>query len=423
MELKREIRKWDLVLLLINSIIGAGIFGLPSKTFALAGVYSIPATILCGLVVFILVLSFAEVASRFRKTGGPYLYTLEAFGPIPAFIVGWILLITRVATYAALIHLLVTYLSFFIPPLETAGFRSLAIILITLVLMGINYRGIKESTLFSNTLAIAKVIPLFAFILIGLFFIEPKSIQFNQSLPELSDLSAAVFILIFAFSGFEAVLVNTGEFKEPRKIIPFALIVAISFVAIFYALIQTVSIGTLPDLATSEKPITDASQLFMGSSGSILITIGAIISITGCMHVVMLVGSRLPFAMSEEQQLPKLFGYVHPNFTTPVFSLLIFSLVSIAVSLSGSFIYAVSISVISKVMIFLAVCLSLIQLRRIDKKKIDYFKLPFGNAIAIFGVLACIYLLSNSKWNEFRDVLVTILVGIVIFAGYKLWKK
>src|SRR5690606_9802988 len=88
--------------------IGAEIFGLPSQIYKLSGIYSIPALIFCALIVFIFVLNFAEVASRFNKTGGPYLYILEAFGKIPAFIIGWLILITRVSTYAALISLMVT---------------------------------------------------------------------------------------------------------------------------------------------------------------------------------------------------------------------------------------------------------------------------------------------------------------------------
>src|SRR6187200_2298511 len=91
--LHRGIQKWDLVLMIINSIIGAGIFGLPSKIFALTGVYSILAFFVCGAIVLIFILCFAEVGSRFQSTGGPYTYTLEAFGKFPAFLVGWLLLL------------------------------------------------------------------------------------------------------------------------------------------------------------------------------------------------------------------------------------------------------------------------------------------------------------------------------------------
>ncbi len=111
--LKRGIHKWDLVLMIINSIIGAGIFGLPSKTFQLTGVYSIAAFFVCAAVVLVFILCFAEVASRFDKTGGPYVYILTAFGKFPAFLTGWLLFLSRIFNYATLINLMVTYLSFF----------------------------------------------------------------------------------------------------------------------------------------------------------------------------------------------------------------------------------------------------------------------------------------------------------------------
>ena len=418
--LKREITRWDLVLLLINSTIGAGIFGLPSKIFSLSGIYSLPALFLCAAIVFVLVLNFAEVASRFDKTGGPYLYILAAFGKIPAFIIGWLILITRVSTYAALVNLLATYLAYFNPVLLQDAYKFGLIIGITFFLTWINYLGVKSSTIVSNTLAIAKIMPLLIFVVAGLSFINPDLIKFDQAPPTLSDFSSAVLILIFAFTGFEAVLVNTGEVRNPRKNIPFALIISILFVAVFYSFIQFVSIGTLPGLVSSEKPITDAAQLFMGSAGATLITLGAIVSIGGTLNAVMLIGSRVPYALSEERQFPRLFAYLHPKNRTPVYSLLIFAAVSLLASLTGSFIYAVSISVISKVLIFLMVCTAMIKLRRKDQAATpSYFRLPYGYLFASAGILASVWLLLSSKSGELVDVGITVVVGLVLFGLYK----
>ena len=425
MQLKRELGKWDLVLLMINSIIGAGIFGLPSKIFGSVGIYSIPALFICAFIIFILVLNFAEVASRFKKTGGPYLYTLTAFGRVPAFIIAWLILITRFSTYAALINLLVTYLSHFSTVFLDPFFRFLAITCITFLLTYVNYRGIRSSTLLNNTLAIAKLLPLIVFVMVGFFYIDVDLLYIEQSTPSLTDFSSTILILIFAFTGFEAVLVNTGEIKKPRTSIPFALIISVIFVAFFYGLIQFVSIGTLADLALSEKPLTDAAAIFMGPLGAIFISVGAIISISGTLNSVMLIGSRLPYALSEEKQLPKVFSNIHKKYSSPVFSLLIFAGLSLLVSLTGSFIYAVSISVISKVMIFVFVCAALIKLRLKEKSPKKYFKLPYGYAIAILGILVSVGLLSSSKLSEFVDVLYSIIVGIIFYGLFKLvaWLK
>ncbi len=418
--LKREIGRWDLVLLMINTIIGAGIFGLPSKIFGYSGFYSLLALLVCAAIVFVIVFNFAEVSSRFDKTGGPYLYTLAAFGRTPGFIIGWLTLITRLSAYAALINLVVTYLSFFNHLFLDQKYRFATIILITLLLTLINYHGVKNSTLLNNIFSIAKLVPLLIFIIVGFFFLDPHLIDVHQTLPTLTDFSNTVLILIFAFTGFEAVIVNTGEVQNPVKNIPFALITAILFIAVFYLFIQIVSIGTLPQLASSDKPITDAAELFMGPFGGFLITLGAVISIVGSLNAVMLIGSRVPFALSEENQFPGLFLKLHPKYGTPVISLMTFSGVALIASLTGSFIYAVSISVICKVSVYLIVCAALIKLRRQDKPESTYYKIPYGYFFATLGIVASLWLLSSTKSSNFVTVLITTLIGLVLYGILKI---
>lgn len=421
--LKREIGKWDLVLLLINSLIGAGIFGLPSKIFALSAWYSIPALFITAGIVLILVLNFAEVGSRFTKTGGPYLYTLKAFGRFPAFLMGWLLLITRLATYAALVNILPSYLSLFYPELGTFWGKIGVIFVITVFFTFINYRGVKNSTRWNNGFAIGKLIPLFVFIVVGLFFVQPENISIPKELPEISGMMQSIFLLIFAFTGFEAIIVSTGEIKQPRKNIPFALIFALLFVSLFYGLIQFVSIGTLPDLANSEKPLADVAYLIMGRSGAIFITIGALISVSGTLNTVMLIGARIPFALAEENQLPKSLAKIHSRYFTPSRSLLLFAALAFAVSVSGTFIYAITISVISKVMIFLIVSAALLRLRFTMKEQKDFFRLRYGKILAWTGIVLSLILLSTSKIEEFRDVTITLLFGVFVWILNELWKR
>jgi amino acid transporter len=166
---------------MINSLVGSGIFGLPSKIFAQSGIYSLLVILFCAMLVLVLILNFAEVASRFTKTGGPYLYTLTAFGKFPAFITGWLLLITRLATYAALINIFVTYLAIFNPLFETGSIKILIIFVLTLFFALINYLGVKGSTFLNNSLTVAKLLPLFAFICIGLLM-SSKATEFKDTL-------------------------------------------------------------------------------------------------------------------------------------------------------------------------------------------------------------------------------------------------
>ncbi len=412
--LNRSIGKGDLVLLVINSIIGAGIFGLPSKIFGLSGVYSLLAFAVCAIVVLVFIRCFAEVSSRFDKTGGPYLYALNGVGRFPAFLTGWLLLLSRIFNYATLINLLVIYLSFFTTFFNDKIPRALCILSITAILTYINHIGVKSSTRVNNILTIAKMLPLLAFITIGLFSLQPALLQ-TTGLPTFSSFSTSVLLLVFAFGGFESVLINSGEIRNPRKNLPFALVTAAIVVTLFYCLIQLVSIGTLPALAGSEKPLADAASGFMGITGGNIIAIGALISISGTLNAIVLGGSRLPFALSSEKQFPKMFSYINPVHLTPTWSLLLFIALTTGVSLVWSFFAALTIGSIIRVLVYIMVCISMIRLRLKDKGDEDYFKLRFGYFFAAAGILLGIWLLAGLKFSEVRDISICILAGILIY--------
>ena len=420
--LNRSISKWAMVLLVINGVIGSGIFRLPADSFKEVGVYSIAAFLVCAVVVFVIILCFAEVSSRFDKTGGPYLYALTSFGPLPAFLTGWLLLITRFITYAALINLLVTYLSVFSVWFELRSARIITIILLTLFLAYVNHIGVKNSTRVNNFLTIGKLLPLLLFIIVGFFFIEPGNYEINK-VPDFTSFSSTVLLLVFAFGGFESVLVNSGEVKNPEKNLPFALFLAALIIAGIYMLIQIVSIGTLPTLASTNKPLADAAGLFMGKTGAIIIAIGAMFSVSGTLNAIMLVGSRLPFAFSEEKQFPAVFSFIHPKYKTPTWSLLLFMTLTIIISLNYSFLSAASISAITRVMIYGIVCVTLIILRKKNPGKTGFFKIKYGNIVAMLGVLLTLWLLTSATLEQMKQISIAIGIGLVVYLLMELSKR
>lgn len=420
-QLKRSIGKWSLVLLIINSIIGAGIFGLPSKVFALSSVYSLLAFGVCAIVVMVFILCFAEVSSRFDKTGGPYTYAYAALGKFPGFLTGWLLFLSRVFNYATLINLLVIYLSFFSPVFTEQWSRILCIILLTGFFTLVNHIGVKDSTRFNNVFTIAKLLPLVTFIIIGLFNIQAGSFKVTTEF-DFSSFTKSVLLLIFAFGGFESVLINTGEVLNPRKNLPFALIAAFIFIAIFYCLIQLISIGTLPWLAESQRPLADAAQIFMGGWGGILIASGAVISITGTLNAIVLGGSRLPFALSKENQFPKVFSFIHPKRLTPSWSLLAFIAITTVVSVAWSFISALTIGSIIRVMVFGMVSISMIRLRLQKPDENNFFKVRYGYFLAVMSIGFAIWLLLSIKGKELRDVGVASAIGIILYGLYEVSK-
>lgn len=412
--LVRGISRNALVLLVINSIIGAGIFGLPSKLYAVAGVYSLAAFGICAAVVVVYILCFAEVSTRFKETGGPYLYILKAYGPMPGFFMGWLLFLSRIFNYAVLINLLVTYLGAFSPQFTSTWIRIAIMAGLTAAFTIINHVGVKSAARTGSVITIAKLIPLAIFIIAGLFSLQP-SLFAASAPPSLSSFSEAVLLLIFAFGGFESALVNTGEIREPRKNLPFALFTGLVVVTLFYCGIQVVCIGTLPGLGGSVRPVADAATQFMGNGGSVMIIAGAVVSITGTLNVLMLSGSRLPFAFSTEKQLPTFFAHVHPRYATPTPSLVVCAVLCLAVSVAWSFGTALTVAVIMRVLVYGMVCAALPRLRQTQKGASGYFKIRGGKWVAIAGLLLTGWLLTASSGKELRDVAICIFIGLIIY--------
>jgi len=342
------------------------------------------------------------------------LYALASFGPLPAFLTGWLLLITRFITYAALINLLVTYLGVFSEWFTRPLPRIACISTITILLAWINHIGIRNTTRTNNVLTIGKLLPLLLFIGVGLFFITPERLLWENA-PSYKDLSSTVLLWIFAFGGFESVLVNAGEVKDPRRTLPFALLIATLCIASIYILILIVSIGTLPGLASSDKPLAAAAALFMGKGGAILIGIDALISITGTLNAIMLVGSRLPYAFSVQGQFPAAFQKVHAKYATPVLSLWTFAAVTLLVSLSQSFIAAATLSAITRVMIYGIICFALLRLRQKDTGAETFLKLRYGKALAWIALPIVAWLLSSSKKQEIISIAIALGIGLVIY--------
>ncbi|HKV41795.1 MAG TPA: amino acid permease [Blastocatellia bacterium] len=413
-ELRRDIRRWDLVALLINVTVGAGILRLPSQVYKEAGAYSLPAFLICAAIIGLIVLCFAEVASRFSGTGGPYLYAHEAFGAAPAFMVGWLMWLTRLSGFATLTAVFVEYLGYFWPGAAVGWWRAIVITGIVVSLTVINVVGVRESAITSTVLTVAKLIPLLLFVLVGVFFIRPGQFSFAAR-PTFRPFSAAVFMLVYVFSGFEAVLVNSGEVREPSRNIPFALSLALGFSVLLFISIQVVCMGTLPGLGSSTRPLADASSRFLGGIGPEIISAGALAALLGTLHVVMLACSRLPFAMAERGALPRILLRTHRRFQTPYVSILVSAALVLALSLSGTFIYLLTLSVITRVLVYGATCAALPVLRRRRTSLPASFEAPAGSLVSTVSVLLCIGLLFSSGWREGRDVAISGAIGLVLY--------
>jgi len=414
--LVRGIRRWDLVFLVLNAIIGAGIFGLPARVYGIIGTYSLLAYFACAVVVVLILLCFAEVSSRFRTTGGPYIYSYEAFGPAVGFEMGWLLWIARLTSFAALSNLWLDYLSFFVPGVNQGTMRVFALTTLVVAFTGLNIRGVRNTTLFNDAITISKLIPLAVLAVVGLFFIQPERLALGPP-PPVSQFSAAVLLLAFAFSGFEMAVIPAGEAQDPNKHAPFALLAGIAIVAVLYMLIQVVSIGTLPELATSARPLADAAQKMFGTAGAAFISLGALVSISGTLNVTVMVSSRLPFAMARRDQLPRMFAWLHPRFHTPSLSILVSAVVMLVFTLQGSFISSLTISTMTRLITYAATCAAVPVLRRKQFGEQDGFRAPGGTLTAVFAIACCLWLVlpPTSNWRDVRLTLIAATIGLVLY--------
>ena len=417
--LVRGIRQWDLIGVVINSMIGAGIFVLPAKAYGLIGTYSLIAFLVCAFVVVLIILCFAEVSSRFTETGGPYRYAREAFGPAVGFQVGWMNWIARISAYATNCNLLIVYLSFFWPAAGSGFWRAFVITAITVSLTAINYIGVRDAAITSNVFTIAKLIPLLLFIAAGLFFLTPDNFTLGDY-PAYGSFSTAVLLLVYAFTGFENAGVPAGEIVNPRRNLPIAILVAIAIVAGVYILIQVVSIGTLPNLGVTERPIADAASKFLGPVGASIIAAGAITSVIGNLNVAILSTPRIPFAMSLHHELPQSLAAVHHRFRTPYVAIVVTAALMLALTLSSSLIYALTVSTIARLLAYAATCAALPTLRRKKNAPPALFTVPGGTAISVIAVLLSLWLLSNSTLTEARDSAIAGAAGLVVYAAYRL---
>jgi amino acid transporter len=422
-KLIRGIGRWDLIALIVNGIIGAGIFGLPSKVYALIGSYSLLAFIACAVIIGLIVLCYAEVASRFTSTGGSYLYAREAFGPMVAFEVGWLYWIVRLATFAANCNLFTTYLGFFWPSATEPSIRIVVIGLVIFVLTTVNVVGVRQSAKMTNAFTVGKLLPLLVFALAGLFFLHLENFSFN-AVPQYSSFSSAVLLLIYAFVGFEVAVIPAGEVKDPQRNFPFALIFSLVVVALIYLVVQIVSIGTLPGLAASEKPLADAASNFIGPFGAAFIALGALISIMGNLNVSLLGSSRILFAMGEQNEVPRIFAKTHDTFKTPLISLVVNAVIIFVLTVEASFLSALAIATITRLLVYATTCASLPVFRKRSDVPHAKFLAPFGVVAAVLSLVLIAWLMTNVDFTkEGLPIVIVTIVGLIIYYANLIYRR
>ena len=355
---------------------------------------------------------FAEVASRFVHTGGPYIYAQEAFGRFMGIQVAWLVWFVRLTACAANANLFVTYLGEFWPHAARTGARETILTLLIGILAAINVRGAKAGARVSTAFTVAKLASLVLVTLAGSFYLLSKhpTLTNPYAAPSGNQWAHAIVLLIFAYGGFEAALISAGEARDPRRDLPFGLFAALVTCAVIYGLIQWVVVGVLPDPAHSERPLADVAQIVISRSGASLISIGALLSIYGYLSANILAMPRISFALAERGDLPPLFALVHPRFRTPYFSIFVFAVLVWLLALLGTFAGNATLSAGSRLFYYGVVCAAVPVLRR-KQPGLSQFRLPAGTLIAVLGVLVCAGLLTQIEYNKSLILLAAVAVA------------
>lgn len=415
-DLERAVSRWQIVGISINAVIGSGVYLVPAAAAAMLGPASLWAVPLAGFAVLLLTLCFVEAGSHFDGPGAAYIYTREAFGEFVGFQVGWMTWLARIAGGAALWNGLAQAVTFVLPG-ASGGMTRVAVIGVPLLLLTvINVIGVKHAARLEVLFTIGKLLPLLFFIVVGIPAVNSELI-FPMPAPDVAELGAAASLLLFAYAGFENTAAAAGEYKNPQRDVPFALIVSTVVITLIYTLIQLVALGTLPDLAAHADgaALADSITLIVGVWAGVFLTAGAVISIGGNVGNTMLVGPRYLFAMARSGFGPAPLASVHPKFHTPQWSIITQSVIAGALALSGSFTQLAMLSIIARLATYIGTAAAVPVLRRKLGTGEHTVMLPGGATIPVLALLVCIAFLASATTQNLFAGLVALLVGAAVY--------
>jgi amino acid transporter len=373
-----------------------------------------------------LVLCFAEAGSLFDKAGGAIVYTRAAFGEFVGFEVGWMSWIARIASIAGLSVFFARAVGYLWEGAKSGLGQQLTIVLPLLVLTWINVRGVKSGARTAVFLAFGKMLPLVLLVLVGIFAVSWSRV-FPVPMPPRDNFMKAALLVLFAYGGFENTAAPAAEFKNPKRDVPFALIVQTILVTAIYTLVQLVAIGTIPNLGSSPTPLADAGRILMGPVGGFILTLGAVLSVLGTNNNTVLAGPRYLYALAEKGRLPSVFARIHPRYHTPYIAILTQTGVALALILLDTVIHALYpgklgvaedlavLSAIARLATYMGTVLSVPVLRRKMPQTERTIRLPGGPTIPIVAFAICLLFLSAAEKKNWIGGGIALAVGALIY--------
>ena len=394
--LKREIGIRPLTLGIINGVVGTGIFVLPAIIAMSLGTTAIIAYLVCGFLIFLIALCFAEVASKITVSGGVYAYIETAFGPYAGFLANNLYWVGAcVLAEAALANAFASTLKYFFPVLDNEISRIFFLVFIFGLLAFLNVRSVKYGVRFMEIMTAAKIIPLIVLVVVGINFVSVRNLQWTST-PTIENFGAASLLLFFAFMGMETPLSNSGEIKNARRTIPISIALGITCVLILYISIQVITQGVLGLTISEHKdsPLGAVAGVIFGRVGITLVIVASALSMFGILAGDLLAVPRILYAGGRDGLLPAVLAKVHPRFFTPYISVLTYSSLALVFAIFGGFKQLAILASASTLLIYLGVVLSTLKLRSRKSSEIEKtFRVPGGVFVPLIAICVIIWLL------------------------------
>ncbi|MGK2864960.1 MAG: APC family permease [Chitinophagaceae bacterium] len=425
--LKRVVGVPGLALTIVGFTIGSGIFALPAIVGVELGAFAVFGYLFCGIMLAAIMLCYAEIGSRVTSTGGSYAYVEAAFGQFAGFVISWIFFIGwSILADAAIMNIIADSLAIIYPVLLNPWLRGLLFFVLLGFMVLVNIHGAKQGVTMVKIITIIKLVPLFGIIIFGIGKIDTANLQWDH-LPTINIFGNTVLILFFAFAGFESALSTSGEIKNPKRTVPLGILVGGILVLIIYLLLQTVTQGILGSQMADFKdaPLAAVAEKLVGSVGGTLLLMAAAISCFGTVSADTLNAPRVLFAGAKNGVFPKFLAKVHPKFATPYRAIIAFAVLIFIISVSGGFKQLAILASAAILLVYLAVILATIKIRKQKQDAAEKtFRAPGGWITPIIGIVAILWLLSSlSKWEILSTIIFIAAICIIYFVMQKLKKE
>src|SRR6185503_19199598 len=395
--LHRVIGTGGLAAAIFNITIGAAIFVLPAFVAGNLGAAAPLAYLVCAVATALIALCTAEAGSRVAQSGGPYAYVEVAFGSYAGFLCGVLLWLGITIAMGAVATVLADAVAGLLPLFAGKLPRALLLIVLYGALALVNIRGAALGSRVSGVATIAKIVPLVAFVALGLSHVRAENLALG-SFPPLARLGESGLLLMFAFFGMESALQVAGEVRDAARAVPRAIALAVGGVGVLYIAVQLVAQGILGSALaapeTAKAPLAAAAVQFAGPIGSTLILIAMVISTFGFMTATMLSTPRTLFALAADGYLPRAIASVHPARHTPWVAIAIQAVIVAAIALTGTYVKLAIVANVAILIVYFATCVSVWRLRQLGAGANEQpFAMPGGRVVPWLGAALIVALL------------------------------